>query len=58
MFSKVLLNRPLGWYGVVLAFLMPARSQSSLIVLGPVYTRTLAGENDKIFYRKCLSFRR
>ena len=37
MFSKVLLNRStgflLGWYGVVLAFLMPARSQSSLIVL-------------------------
>jgi hypothetical protein len=26
-------------------------------VLGPVYTRTL-GKNDKIFYRKCLSFRR
>jgi hypothetical protein len=25
---------------------------------GPVYTRTLAGEKDKIFYRKCLSFRR
>ena len=28
------------------------------VSLGPVYTRTLASTNNKIFYLKCLSFRR